>query len=65
MAPPPTTIPTTRHDPLSLLAKVGVGMTTDMTMINGRIVWRKGEFPGLDEAKLAAEAEAALAAVQF
>ncbi|MGO8657325.1 amidohydrolase family protein, partial [Rhizobium ruizarguesonis] len=50
----------TRHDPLSLIARVGIGMATDMTMINGRIVWQKGEFPGLDEAKLAADAEAAL-----
>ena len=55
----------TRHDPLSLIAKVGIGMATDMTMINGRIVWEKGAFTGLDEAKLAADAEAALAAVEF
>ena len=55
----------TRHDPLSLIPRVGVGMATDMTMINGRIVWQDGAFPGLDEAKLAAEAEAALATVRF
>ncbi|NEH54043.1 amidohydrolase family protein, partial [Rhizobium leguminosarum] len=55
----------TRHDPLSLIARVGIGMATDMTMINGRIVWQKGEFPGLDEAKLAADAEAALSTVEF
>ncbi|MFW8642599.1 amidohydrolase [Rhizobium beringeri] len=55
----------TRHDPLSLIARVGIGMATDMTMINGRIVWQKGEFPGLDEAKLSADAEAALSAVEF
>jgi hydroxyatrazine ethylaminohydrolase len=55
----------TRHDPLSLIAKVGIGMATDMTMINGRIVWEKGAFVGLDEAKLAADAEAALAKVEF
>ncbi|CAN7167480.1 amidohydrolase [Rhizobium sp. LjRoot254] len=55
----------TRHDPLSLIAKVGIGMATDMTMINGRIVWEKGAFVGLDEAKLAADAEAALATVEF
>jgi hydroxyatrazine ethylaminohydrolase len=55
----------TRHDPLSLIAKVGIGMPTDMTMINGRIVWEKGAFTGLDEARLAADAEAALAAVEF
>lgn len=55
----------TRHDPLSLIARVGIGMATDMTMINGRVVWQKGEFPGLDEAKLAADAEAALSTVEF
>lgn len=55
----------TRHDPLSLIAKVGIGMPTDMTMINGRIVWEKGAFTGLDEARLAADAEAALAEVEF
>lgn len=55
----------TRHDPLSLLAKVGIGTATDMTMINGRIVWADGEFPGLDEAELAADAEAALAKIKF
>jgi hydroxyatrazine ethylaminohydrolase len=55
----------TRHDPLSLIAKVGIGTPTDMTMINGRIVWEKGEFVGLDERKLFADAEAALATVEF
>ena len=55
----------TRHDPLSLLAKLGIGMPTDLTMINGRIVWAKGEFPGFDEAELAARAEEALATIQF
>jgi len=55
----------TRHDPLSLLPRVGIGMATDMTMINGRIVWQDGAFPGLDEAELAANAEAALATVEF
>lgn len=55
----------TRHDPLSLIAKVGIGMPTDMTMINGRIVWEKGAFTGLNEARLAADAEAAFAAVEF
>ncbi|MBS1168142.1 MAG: hydroxydechloroatrazine ethylaminohydrolase (hydroxyatrazine hydrolase) [Proteobacteria bacterium] len=55
----------TRHDPLSLPAKLGVGMATDLTMINGRIVWANGEFPGIDEAKMAAEAEATLATIDF
>jgi hydroxydechloroatrazine ethylaminohydrolase len=50
----------TRHDPVSLIPKVGIGAPVDVTMVNGRIVWRKGEFPGLDEARLFAEAEAVL-----
>jgi hydroxyatrazine ethylaminohydrolase len=50
----------TRHDPISLIAKVGIGTPVDMTMVNGRIVWRKGAFPGLDEGQLFARAEAAL-----
>lgn len=50
----------TRHDPVSLIAKVGIGTTTDMTMVNGRIVWQGGAFPGLDEGQLFASAEAAL-----
>lgn len=55
----------TRHDPLSLPAKLGVGMATDLTMINGRIVWANGEFPGIDEAEMAADAEATLATIDF
>jgi hydroxyatrazine ethylaminohydrolase len=50
----------TRHDPASLIPKVGIGTTVDMTMINGRIVWQNGAFPGLDEGALFAAAEAAL-----
>lgn len=50
----------TRHDPASLIAKVGVGMATDMTMVNGRVIWRDGAFPGLDERALFSQAEAAL-----
>lgn len=53
----------TRHDPASLIARVGVGSPTDMTMIDGRIVWRNGEFPGLDEGALFAAAEAAVHAI--
>jgi hydroxyatrazine ethylaminohydrolase len=45
------------HDPESLIAKVGINTNVDLTMINGRIVWRDGEFPGLDEQKLVAEAQ--------
>lgn len=46
------------HDPESLLAKVGVSAYVDLTMINGQTVWRNGEFMGLDEQKLVAEAAA-------
>ncbi len=46
------------HDPESLIAKVGITSNVDLTMINGRVVWRDGEFPGLDEQKMAAEAQA-------
>lgn len=55
----------TRHDPASLIPRVGIGMPTDLTMVNGRIVWAKGEFPGLDEAAMAAEAEAVLATLDI
>jgi hydroxyatrazine ethylaminohydrolase len=47
----------TRHDPVSLVAKVGIGAPVDLTMINGRIVWKNGAFPHLDEAALFAAAE--------
>ena len=50
----------TRHDPISLIAKVGIGSPVDLTMINGRIVWKGGVFPHLDEGRLFAEAEATL-----
>ncbi len=50
----------TRHDPVSLIAKVGVGAPTDLTMANGRILWQNGTFPGLDEWQLFAKAEEAL-----
>lgn len=55
----------TRHDPESLIAKVGVSGYVDLTMINGRIVWRNGEFPGLDEQKLAADACAHVARIVY
>lgn len=48
--------------PDALLAKVGMGDATAMTMINGRVVWQNGEFPGLDEAQMAAEAHSVMAA---
>jgi len=50
----------TRHDPISLIAKVGIGSVVDMTMINGRVVWADGAFVHLDEAALFAAAETTL-----
>ncbi|MEM6608075.1 MAG: amidohydrolase [Pseudomonadota bacterium] len=50
----------TRHDPISLIAKVGIGSTVDLTMINGRIIWRDGAFVDLDEGALMAAAETSL-----
>lgn len=55
----------TRHDPESLIARVGIGMAVDLTMVNGRVVWADGEFPGLDEAAMAAAAETALAKIDI
>lgn len=45
------------HDPESLITKLGIATPVDLTMINGRVVWRNGEFPGLDEIKLARDAQ--------
>jgi len=50
----------TRHDPISLIAKVGIGAPVDLTVINGRVVWQNGAFPHLDEGALFAKAEATL-----
>ncbi|SVA33378.1 uncharacterized protein METZ01_LOCUS86232 [marine metagenome] len=47
----------TLHDPESLIAKVGIAGNVDLTMINGRIVWKNGEFPGLDEQKIVSDAQ--------
>ncbi len=47
----------TLHDPESLIAKVGIADNVDLTMINGQVVWRDGEFPGIDEMQLAAQAQ--------
>ncbi len=47
----------TRHDPLSLIAKVGIGSPTDLTMINGKVVWENGAFTNVDERALFEDAE--------
>mgnify|MGYP000005547765 FL=1 len=36
-------------EPEGLPARVGIGAGVDMTMINGRVVWRNGEFRSVDE----------------
>ncbi|MEM9105177.1 MAG: amidohydrolase [Pseudomonadota bacterium] len=53
----------TRHDPISLIAKVGIGAPVDLTIINGHIVWKDSAFPHLDEAALFAAAETTLQTV--
>ena len=47
----------TLHDPESLIAKVGITTNVDLTMVNGRVVWKDGEFPGLDEHEMVAQAQ--------
>ena len=46
------------HDPKNFLPRVGATGPVYLTMINGKVVWKDGEFPGIDEAKLFAEGEA-------
>jgi hydroxyatrazine ethylaminohydrolase len=48
-----------RHDPGNLLARVGVTGPVWLTMVNGRVRYREGEFPGVDEMELARQAQAA------
>jgi len=45
------------HDPMSMITKLGINTAVDLTMINGKIVWQQGEFPGLDEQKMVADAQ--------
>jgi len=53
------------HDPESLIAKVGINSNVDLTMINGKIVWQNGEFPGLDEHELFKAAQSHVARVVY
>lgn len=48
------------QNPQNLPAKLGFSHWVDMTMIQGRVVWRDGEFPGLDEAAMVRDAAACL-----
>jgi hydroxyatrazine ethylaminohydrolase len=44
---------------------MGVGEYVDLTMINGKFVWRNGELVGLDEKKLTFDAVAHLNRVVY
>lgn len=45
------------HDPKNLLPRVGVTGYTELTMVNGRVVWRRGELTGVNERELAEQGE--------
>lgn len=44
------------HDPKSVLAKTGLTETVWLTMVNGRVVFHKGELTGVDEEAVRARA---------
>ncbi len=46
------------HDPANLLARVGATGPVWLTMVNGRTVYAEGRLVGIDEERLAAEANA-------
>jgi hydroxyatrazine ethylaminohydrolase len=45
------------HDPANLIARMGATGPVWLTMINGKVVYRDGILQGVDEKKLAQEAE--------
>jgi len=45
------------HDPSNLIAKTGVTGPVWLTMVNGKVVYREGVLLGVDEKRLAKEAE--------
>ena len=47
------------HDPANLLARAGVTGPVDLTMINGRVVFKDGVMMSMDEEKMYREAEKA------
>jgi hydroxydechloroatrazine ethylaminohydrolase len=47
------------HDPANLLARTAVTGPVALTMVNGKVVYKDGRILGVDEEKLAAEADAA------
>lgn len=46
------------HDPMNIIPKLGIAGPVWMTVINGKVVFENGDFPGIDERKLAKEGEA-------
>lgn len=49
----------TLHDPKNILARVGVTGYVDMTMVNGKVVFKDGVLTGVDERELARQGEEA------
>lgn len=47
----------TLHDSKNVISRVGITGPVWLTMVNGKVVWRDGEFPGLDEHALSAKGE--------
>ena len=47
------------HDPKNLLGRCGVTGDVDMTMVNGKVVFKDGKLTGIDEKKLSAEGDLA------
>jgi hydroxyatrazine ethylaminohydrolase len=45
------------HDPANFLARVGVTGGVDLTMINGKVVYQDGQFPGIEHHSLFEKAE--------
>ena len=45
------------HNPKDLIARVGVTGPVWLTMVNGKVIYRDGVLPGVDEKQLAIEAE--------
>ena len=47
------------HDPANLLARTAVTGPVQLTMVNGKVVWRDGVMTGIDERDLAEKADRA------
>ena len=47
----------TLHDPKNILARCGVTGYVDMTMVNGKVVFKDGILLGVDERTLAKQGE--------